>query len=77
MKDKELNDLQEKYYYLVLYGNIKKRYEKVKKLSSSNLEVIEEIVGMYPDECRKIDINENQIKFNEGFWSAIKYIRNN
>ena len=75
MNKDEINNLQEKYYLLNLYASIRKKYERVKKLSASDCDVMEEIILTYPEECQKIDNDDNQIKFNEGFLSAIKYIR--
>ena len=79
MNDDDLNKLQEKYYYLDLYGKIKKRHQKEKiiKLSSSNIETIEEIINLYPKECKEIDDNPCMLQFNEGYWEAIKFIREN
>ena len=77
MNNNELNDLQEKFYHLVLYGRIINKYKKQNRLSDTDTKMIENIILMYPDECKEIDDNPCMLQFNEGYWEAIKFIRDN
>jgi hypothetical protein len=77
MKDKELNQLQEKFYHLVLYGRIINKYRIQKRLSDADTKMMENIILMYPDECKEIDDKPCMLEFNEGYWEAIKFIREN
>ena len=43
MKDKELNELQEKFYHLVLYGRIINKYRTHNKLSDADTKMMENI----------------------------------